>query len=243
MRRNGFTLIELLVVVTIIALLIAILLPSLSNAVAVAKRVACGAQLRQLALATTFYVNDYRTFPTHANVVWSYTRWAGKRGAEYTEEDRLINPYLSINRKVAQEDNEGVFGVFRCPKDTGTTGGRWPVDRLPTTFDVFGNSYLYNSGANDNGPDGLHARKLSNISHPGMVILANDLAFNAYGWQVAVPGPPGVPFQRAYWHHETELGWGNVAFVDNHIEYLRATYDAPDYQNGSGWTFVYNGPK
>jgi prepilin-type N-terminal cleavage/methylation domain-containing protein len=56
MRRHGFTLIELLVVVSIIALLIAILLPSLVRAREQATRVVCGARVHQLAIGVSAYV-------------------------------------------------------------------------------------------------------------------------------------------------------------------------------------------
>ncbi|QNN22573.1 prepilin-type N-terminal cleavage/methylation domain-containing protein [Planctomycetales bacterium ZRK34] len=60
MRRHGFTLIELLVVVSIIALLIAILLPALSKARQTAIQVTCGASLRQCATTAITYAMDYR---------------------------------------------------------------------------------------------------------------------------------------------------------------------------------------
>ncbi|MBI1374319.1 MAG: prepilin-type N-terminal cleavage/methylation domain-containing protein [Phycisphaera sp.] len=57
-HRRGFTLIELLVVVAIIALLIAILLPSLTKAKESARRAVCGANQHQIGIALTMYVND-----------------------------------------------------------------------------------------------------------------------------------------------------------------------------------------
>jgi len=54
--RYGFTLIELMVVVAIIALLIAMLLPSLSAARAHAKTVSCSANLHQVSLAMANYL-------------------------------------------------------------------------------------------------------------------------------------------------------------------------------------------
>lgn len=57
-RQQGFTLIELLVVISIIALLIAILLPSLDKARFTALNLQCASIERQVSLAGFFYAND-----------------------------------------------------------------------------------------------------------------------------------------------------------------------------------------
>ena len=64
-RTKAFTLIELLVVVAIIALLISILLPSLSRAREMSKRAVCSSNLRGLGQAMYIYANDnYEQFPS-----------------------------------------------------------------------------------------------------------------------------------------------------------------------------------
>ena len=57
-RKKGFTLVELLVVISIIALLLAILMPSLQAAREQAKRVVCASNLKQYGLAVYTYAAD-----------------------------------------------------------------------------------------------------------------------------------------------------------------------------------------
>ncbi len=62
-KRTGFTLIELLVVIAIIALLVSILVPSLSGVRALTQRVVCQTQLKQYSIAMTGYQMDYGCYP------------------------------------------------------------------------------------------------------------------------------------------------------------------------------------
>lgn len=58
-RRDGFSLIELLVVMAIMALLIAILLPALSQVKHQARRAACASNLRQVGVSIHLYAEDF----------------------------------------------------------------------------------------------------------------------------------------------------------------------------------------
>lgn len=72
-RVQGFTLIEVLVVVAIIALLISVLLPSLSRAREQAKGVACQSGLRQITIALRMYQIDSKGYmPSN---LWSEYDW------------------------------------------------------------------------------------------------------------------------------------------------------------------------
>jgi prepilin-type N-terminal cleavage/methylation domain-containing protein/prepilin-type processing-associated H-X9-DG protein len=70
MRKHGFTLIELLVVVSIIALLIALLLPALNRARSVAQNISCLANLRQIGIWASVYTTENNGYLPHNGFAW-----------------------------------------------------------------------------------------------------------------------------------------------------------------------------
>ena len=73
-KRNAFTLIELLVVIAVIALLMAVLLPSLRAARERAKRTVCAANLQQIGRGIMAYGTDHDRLPV-PGLLLSASHW------------------------------------------------------------------------------------------------------------------------------------------------------------------------
>ena len=98
MRSSAFTLIELLVVISVIAILIAILLPALRAARDEARRVACLSNVQQLVAASHNYAADHRGwFPYRGDG----TQWPWDlTGDDADMRDTFVEPYFGDQRDV-----------------------------------------------------------------------------------------------------------------------------------------------
>ncbi len=92
-RKKGFTLIELLVVISIIALLLAILMPALGKVKEAAKLVICSTNQHQLLLGVnTYAASNNDRYPTKLGQSWP--NYLNYRSAERTGLDNAMHIFL-----------------------------------------------------------------------------------------------------------------------------------------------------
>ncbi len=149
--------IELLVVISIIALLMSILLPSLRSAREQAKRVACEANMKQVNDALLTYVSEYdsypvlfRVHPSSCNSVswatWSFGGWTGRDFETYCNPNaegtfcyqtwqRPLSVYMMEPHHILP-DHKGDDGAFGTKDDrkTETPVFRCPADAASTQW-------------------------------------------------------------------------------------------------------------
>lgn len=172
--RSAFSLVELLVTLGVIAIITAIVIPSLGRARDAAQNAVCVSNLRTLGAAWHAYVADRGHFPRTPRSIAnahipelppSAASWGGAQAiqnpnATSTSGDpkpRPINPYVGAERL-----SKTLFELFHCPSDNGgkswdpyhgeyrTIGEGFTIEyyRFPelreTAFGVYGNSYYAN---------------------------------------------------------------------------------------------------
>ncbi|MFO0839185.1 MAG: prepilin-type N-terminal cleavage/methylation domain-containing protein [Phycisphaerae bacterium] len=262
---SAFTLIELLVVVAIIALLISILLPSLSAAREQAKTGKCVSNLRSLMTATYSYFTDQRdNFFFRAKLLpgstqlrgictWSFggsatdDYWRSYNGGDlyFLADEKPLNPYV-VGQQVGRFDT---VEVLRCPSDVssyqrGTFSLGDVADESISTYQDVGTSYQINV-------DGIYTARGANppAGDP------SDVWGTADGWERVMKsqvrlGGGGISRYVFFW--DGAFDFAGAAFVqtigdhrqfskysfgylDGHAAYIQAD---PRVGCGTNWTVL-----
>jgi len=222
---SGFTLIELLVGIAIIAIIAALLLPSLSRAKTSARRTNCISNLRQLNLGMRLYAEDNGdTLPAALNL----TGGAIETNHLAIFYKRLMKSYLGLQGPSSPQDR-----VFACPADTFYY--EYPnltshAQSLHNQRNSDYSSYGFNAGNGyTNTPPpaflkqasfpGVFGLRLASIKNPARTDLLTETSalfpWSRHQPQKLPPGKFGINNARNV-----------LSFVDGHVDYLRIYWNA-----------------
>lgn len=227
MCRIGFTLIEVMVVVSIVALILAILLPSLSKAREQAYEVTCRHNLHQLHLAVEIYAHHHHGW--------------------YPLSPMEINPHRQLLDDLKAEKG-GLIDAFYCPKanvmeevaqnikDYPPVGQKTTIIDTPENRKLGNISYLYWSHKDRSDwrstnhkkytidMDSFRPRHISNFAHPKPFPVSTDpltpveVQKNRKGeyWVFSDFFRQGAPFPHTH-RHRSGL---NVGYRDGHVGFM-----------------------
>jgi len=237
--KRGFTLVELLVVIAIIAILAALLLPSLSRAKSAAYRTGCANNVKQITCGWFMYAHDngdrcalnVRTLPTDGLWLNNFMSW--NTSTDNTNVALLQNGLLG-------RYTTGNAETYRCPADRFLSP---PQRRLGWTERV--RSYSMNTCIGtkvDFYPHYRNFSRLSDFASPALIYLLMD----EHADTISSPNIPTSPdpagtsweFLPASYHN----GGAVFSFADGHCEghrWLLANTRKPvTYSGPSDLSFV-----
>jgi prepilin-type N-terminal cleavage/methylation domain-containing protein len=214
-RRQAFTLIELLVVIAIIAVLAAILLPTLSSAKQKAWQIKCASNLRQIGFAMKMHADDNDGFYPESG-----------SGIHWGETDKTTDKSSWMEQIAPLAGNTN---VFNCPGNA-----QLPHDNQGP-FNYFnGDRAAYIASASDPTNRHFASVKSTAIQFPSFYVLSGDTCgiqnvtgggsfdpFDAdkddYTQNCVGGSTNGTPFQLWQVH---SLGQ-NILFEDGHVKWFK----------------------
>ena len=149
MGKKGFTLIELLVVISIIALLMAIIMPALSLARDHGRRAACMSNMRQVGVALVLYQTEHEKTPPKTQAVFNFASPAASPNVL-----KLLRPFVGATRP------EAATPVYACPSLRPNPNPAYAPTRVSCT------GYLVNAM--------LMGRRVASIPTPGRLIVMQE---------------------------------------------------------------------
>jgi prepilin-type N-terminal cleavage/methylation domain-containing protein/prepilin-type processing-associated H-X9-DG protein len=234
--RHAFTLIELLVVISIVAVLAALLLPSLARAKSRAEGTGCANNIKQLSIAWSSHADDNSDFLVNNHgmpeTIQRRDNWVNNV-EDWLSNDGNTNLALLTTGKLAPYLGFST-GVYKCPSD------RSVAENGPRIRSMAMNSLVGDPGELTNrfNPQMVQFFRLSEIPDPSRIYVfldehpdtIND-GFFMNRWEDYIWG--NLP---ASYHN----GAANLSFADGHVESHRwavADTRRPAQSGGAGGTF------
>ncbi len=196
--KQRFTLIELLVVIAIIAILAAVLLPSLNKARATAQKISCLSNLKTMAFATQQYADNNREYIPCGHF---YNKWAAKN-FWWSVLTQTINPQAPAQNNATVL--KGHYKIYICPTEKVPTG---TSPNFPYTHYGINSRFMHCAAP---------VRKMSAVKQASVVILQTDSA-NKTSYIVSQDG-------FASTRHGAKRT--NSSFLDGHAEFRLTSTDA-----------------